>query len=368
MKITLVISCIASGGAERVLVSLAQGFLQDGHEVSLVALGKPPGGREFYEIPPQVKRWQLELLGVSRTLLAAIYNNFRRLRSLRYAIRQTVPNVVISFMDHTNILCILALWGTGLPVIVTEHFDPTARSCGKAWQWLRRLTYIYATRLVTPSPGAMEYFSWLSAAKKMVIYNPLGVLPQDTEYPIPEGVDATKNWLVAMGRLTYAKGFDLLLQAFHKIAPHHPDWQLIILGTGELLSELENLREHLGLEKSVVFLGFVQNPFPLLKQAKLFVMSSRFEAFPNALVEAMACGLPAISFNCRSGPNEIIRDGIDGILVAPENVEALAQALDRLMSDKEERKRLASRATQVKERFGLEKIIGIWEKLLTNFS
>ena len=239
-------------------------------------------------------------------------------------------------------------------------------SLGSLWKKLRRITYLQAARVVSASKGVDDYFDWLPKNKRAVIHNPLAAVEDDqSPLNIPLGANPKKKWVIAMGRLTYQKGFDLLLSAFQKIADRYPDWQLLILGEGELRLELENLKVNLGLTDQVLFLGVISNPFLLLKHSKLFVLSSRFEGFGNVLIEAMSCGLPVISTDCPSGPREIIRDGIDGILVPNEDVLALAAAMARLMSNERERERLAAHAPEGTERFFLEKIVGMWEALIS---
>jgi len=168
-----------------------------------------------------------------------------------------------------------------------------------------------------------------------------------------------------MGRLVPLKGFDRLLSAFKLAADKIPGWRLVIIGEGELRPELEQIIARCGLTESVQLTGLIQDPFAVMRQSRFFVMSSLSEGFPYALLEAMACGLPAIAMDCPSGPREIIRDGVDGIIVPDGDVDALATAMQRLMTDEPERQRLAAHALEVREEFNADKIIQLWQELCT---
>jgi GalNAc-alpha-(1->4)-GalNAc-alpha-(1->3)-diNAcBac-PP-undecaprenol alpha-1,4-N-acetyl-D-galactosaminyltransferase len=363
MRITLIIPELSSGGAERVLVLLAQGFLQRNHSVSVLTMSNDD--TDFYSLPTGVKRIALNLRYKSTTPLHALWNTIVRLIRLRQAIQSTQPDVVISFMPQMSILTMLALFRTNYAVIATQHSSARMFPCGQPWELLRHVTYPRLQKLVSVSQDVDDEFNWLPNGKRAVIYNPfLPIKQTQVQSDRLNNVDPNKKWIVAMGRLIHAKGFDLLLAAFQKIADRYPDWQLLILGEGELKLELENLRDRLHLSDRVVFTGAISNPFPLLQCAKLFVLPSRTEGFPMALGEALACGLPVISTNCSSGIQELMRDGIDGIIVPKQDVGALAAAMDRLISDEAERNRLAIRAPEVVERFSLDKILDLWETLI----
>jgi glycosyltransferase involved in cell wall biosynthesis len=167
-----------------------------------------------------------------------------------------------------------------------------------------------------------------------------------------------------MGKFYHQKGFDLLLRAFERLKDQYPNWTLTIIGDGPLRMSIESLRDELGLVGRVRLPGVARNSHQVLRQADIFVMSSRWEGWSMVVMEALSCGLPVIATDCRCGPREMIQDRVNGVLVPPENVKALATAMSRLMSDEAERQRLALRAVEVTKRFSLEKVMGMWEDLL----
>jgi glycosyltransferase involved in cell wall biosynthesis len=361
MRVVLVISHLLCGGAQRVMTILANAWATKGWEVTLLTLGssvEPP----FYELHPAVKYRPLGLTGRSPTPIHATLSNLKRLRILRQAIKQSDAHVVISFMDKPNVLTVVATLGLALPVIISERTDPVHHPLGTAWEALRRWIYPYCSRLVVQSPSALSYFSANVRRRGKVIPNPV-VLPGGNGTRRHNGCTGTKK-VIAMGRLRKEKGFDLLLGAFARVAPKHPSWSLVIWGEGPFRSHLERIRDERGLEKRVLLPGLTRQPFQSMQEADVFVLSSRREGFPNVLCEAMACGLPVISFDCASGPREIITDGFDGVLVPADNEEALATAMDRLLADSAERARLAAHARGVVERFALPRVIAMWEALI----
>jgi glycosyltransferase involved in cell wall biosynthesis len=158
------------------------------------------------------------------------------------------------------------------------------------------------------------------------------------------------------------------MEAFAKIAPRHPQWSLEIFGEGPERKSLETLIRNRGLTGRVTLRGLVSDIHSHLVAADLYVMSSRYEGFPLALLEAMACGCPVISTDCPSGPKEIIRVGHDGWLVPREDVDALADGMSRLMDSEVERRRLGANATAICERFSIAKILAMWDDLFARVS
>jgi len=359
-RVTLVLNTMAEGGAARAASNLTTAWAGAGRTVTILTTD---AGRDplLFPLHPEVSYRPLALTGSSRHPLEAVLRNAWRLLRLRRAILDSRPDLLVSFIDCNNVMCLLATRGLRrLPVIISERTDPHGRPLGAAWERLRRWTYPWADGLVVQSGHAQSFFSKEVRAKTMVIPNPV-VLPQAVPGANPAPQTGARPSLITLGRLDRVKGHDMLIEAFASIAQDFPDWDLRIFGEGPQRKTLAALIRSHGLEQRVLLPGYSSDVTERLRESELFVLSSRVEGFPNALAEAMAAGLPVISFNCRSGPSELIRHGVDGILVPPDDVPALASAMARLMADPEERSRLAARAPEVLERFSVKRILDLWE-------
>jgi GalNAc-alpha-(1->4)-GalNAc-alpha-(1->3)-diNAcBac-PP-undecaprenol alpha-1,4-N-acetyl-D-galactosaminyltransferase len=375
VRITFVISSLGGGGAERAAAVMANYWAEKGWQITILAInsGRPPA----YDLHTDVVYHEMRALlparspGLPQDRLARLINDCSKaeravliaelglILALRHATSVTAPEMIISFLDITNIQVLLATYDADLPVIVTEHSDPFHNSIGEGRESLRRRLYPKAKYVTVLTEEAARYFSATAGDRVRVIPNPLGAPGLANEK-----ARGARPTLLAMGRLSPEKGFDLLLRAFARIAERHSRWDLEIWGEGALGPYLTELADELGLAERVRLPGFTRNPYEVMRRAELFAVSSLCEGFSNVLVEAMACGLAAVSFDCPSGPRHIIRDGVDGVLVPPRDVVALAAALDQLMGDEVERHRLAIRAAEVIDRFGVNRVMRMWEALV----
>ncbi|MDH3662633.1 MAG: glycosyltransferase family 4 protein [Alphaproteobacteria bacterium] len=357
MRITLVISALTAGGAERIMTSLANHWVEQGRGVTLITFDDAP---PYYPLDDRVDLRQLDLVTFSRPLPKALISAGRRVIALRRAIKQSKPDIVISFLGKINALTVLATRGMSMPVVVSERNNPDRQVFRPAWHWTRRRLYGLAERVVTPSQGVLDWFPEKIRARGKVIPNPVD-LPKEIEPRVPGSPG-----LIAVGRLDDQKGFDLLLRAYSQIADQFPDWTLTIRGDGKLRGDIERLRDQLGLHDKVHMPGITERPGAWVDEGEIFVLSSRYESFGNVLTEAMVAGLPIVSFDCPFGPGEIIADGVDGILVPPEDPQALAEAMAEVMRNAELRQRLGEAAQKNVRRFARSRIMRLWDELVAD--
>ena len=365
MRLLFFIHSLSGGGAERVTVNLANHWAAKGWQITIVTLA--PLSLDFYKLDPAVERIALELAGESRNVLAGLWKNLQRVRALRQVLRQVQPDIALALMSTANVILALATRGlANVCAIGAERIHPPQLPLGAQWEALRRSTYGQLAAVVALTQESAEWLRMHTRAQRVPIIPNMALWPLAVQAPrlIPETVRVADRYiLLAVGRLDKEKGFDWLLEAFTALARKYYDWTLVILGEGPERRALETQVQAARLDGRVFLPGRAGNVGEWYERADLYVMSSRFEGFPNTLAEAMAHGLPAVSFDCDTGPRDIIRPEVDGLLVPPGNVDALTAALDRLMGDAALRAQFAARAVEVRERFSMERIAGMWEEL-----
>ncbi len=361
-RVLLFIHSLHGGGAERVAADLSAHWAAEGSEVMVVTQEGAEG--DVYALHPKVRREVMNTAGEGGGL-RGILSNVQRVRALRRVVKAFRPDIVLGMMTTASVLSVLACTGLGCRVIATEHTHPPSQTLSGFWQRLRRLTYPRAARVVALTRGTAD---WL---ERHVPGSRLAVIPNPVHFPLPRAepilpppAAPERKRLLAVGRLHADKGFDLLVQAFARLAPSHPDWDLVILGEGGERAALEAQVRDAGLESRVSMPGRAGNVGDWYDSVHLYVLTSRFEGLSNTLLESMASGLAAVSFDCDTGPREIVREGVDGVLVRPNgDVPALCKALDAVMIDDNGRTRMAQAATEVRDRFSAARVLRKWQEL-----
>ncbi len=370
MRVTIVVPSLSVGGAERTAVVLSEFLNNFGHSVACVAIRSARGN--FYSVPHGVEYQSLgEPVVNARGIGRAIIGNLKRLCKLRKKIRSTCPDVVVSLVARTNIRVILACLGAGLPVIVAERND-IKQDIGRFWRLIRPVVYRFSSAIVVQTARNAAGFRQAVGSSVPFFVIPNAVqLPRTQPGSLRGGADKPAWWpqsrvILAVGKLEKQKGFDMLLRAFSACGDAVSDYSLVIVGEGTQRRYLSDLGTELGVSERVVMPGVVNDPFPLYQLSDMFVLASRFEGFPNVLLEAMASGCPCISYDCPSGPAEIITHGQNGILVPPEDESGLSTAISRLAADPKLRTALGTKGQETTARFAPEIIMPMWEHVLSS--
>lgn len=359
MHIAFVVAGLGAGGVEKVIGLIAHAWVTKGRTVTIIAFDAEDAPI-FHRLDSGIRLVRLGIAAGGGGL-AGLLAVTKRCRVLRRELDKLKPDVTLSFLTKINVLTLLASLGSRRRVVISERNNPRLQQANRLWTFVLARLCWRANAIVMQTVASLECLGRAARARARVIPNPIVINPATQPRKRPPV-------FAAVGRLAWQKGFDLLIAAFAMIADDHADWTLVIWGEGECRAELEQQIAAAGLEGRIKMPGNSRSPEDWVGQADAFVMSSRFEGFGNALGEAMAAGLPAISFDCAYGPGEIIRQEHDGLLVPNGDVPALALAMSRLMADPALRSRLGSAARAVGERFHPERIVEGWEGVVQDLA
>jgi GalNAc-alpha-(1->4)-GalNAc-alpha-(1->3)-diNAcBac-PP-undecaprenol alpha-1,4-N-acetyl-D-galactosaminyltransferase len=360
MRILLLVSSLGAGGAERVAVTLCTAWAARGDEVTLMPTFSGRG-ECFYDLPSEIHLIYLADLVEERK--RSLLRQLLRLLALRKYFSESQPDIIVSFLTNVNIAAIVASVGLNIPVVVSERTDPFIFPVSLLHKLARRLTYPYADALVVQTQAVAskcKVNKW-RLRHLCVIPNPVPQSIVETQHLVSKDVNKR---LLAIGRFDEGKQFGMLIRIFASLVDQHPDWSLRIIGDGPMRSALQQQLIDLGLSRRVELPGRTDDIGKEFANADVFVMTSKFEGFPNVLLEALAVGLPCVAFDCPSGPREISMDGQVALLVRLNDEKAMTQALDRLMNESDFRGSLGNHArNSVIERFSLGKILMQWDLL-----
>lgn len=320
-KVLFYINTLGKGGAERVIKNLSEQFALNGFASILVTSFLC---KQEYQVNSNVKRIAL----YDKRLKGFIFRNIRLISKLKKTIKNENPDVVISFMGESNFRSILATRKTKTKCIVSVRNDPEKEYRSFFSRLLAKKLYKKTDGIVFQTEDAMKWFSKPIQLKSKVILNQVDSLFFDTFY------DGERKDIVSVGRLVEQKNHELLIKAFSLISNETKD-NLIIYGDGPLRQKLSLLIKDLQLEGRVMLPGTINNVSETIKSAKLFVLSSYYEGMPNALMEALALGLPCVSTDCPcGGPKQIIVNNFNGLLVQNNNSNSLAEAMIKILKNK----------------------------------
>lgn len=340
------------GGAERVIVQLANYFVAQNIKTTIITMDIYD---VFFEVDKRVTIHKIAQENKSSKLRDKIY----RYGLLRKKIQEIRPTIVLSLPEDVGIYVILALLGTKIPVIVSERNNPWVMPDVKITRFLRRIAYPFAKGIVFQTEMAKSFFSTGIQKKGIVINNPV-----DLER-IPEKYEGERRKvIVSVGRLASQKNFRLLINAFNEFSENFDDYSLVIYGEGDLRSELEQQIAILGLENKVSLPGATTDVLDRIKDCAMFILSSNYEGMPNVLIEAMCMGMPVISTDCPSGgPRELIKDNFNGCLVPVGNKDKILNAMGKL-TDNNFSKKISNNAYKLRAVLSDKKVFEKWESFL----
>ncbi len=377
---------LGDGGSQRVITTLANYWNRSGRRICVITLFRDkavyaldegvalinvqqgyshklnPSSASIFQKVKGVLWGGLRLMGLD-ALFGKYYHYYNLIIYLRKTLTLYKSDVVLSFIGSTNLMTILACRGLGRKVVISERNDPGRQRLEQPWDWLRSVLYKRADIVTANTRHALETMRQYVQAEKLVfVPNPL--LSKKSKNDLRTISEIDGPFILTVGRHHPQKAQDVLLQAFQLLPKTMAHWQLVLMGQGELTSQLQALSRELGIAERVLWPGQVENPFSYYRSASIFALPSRHEGMSNALLEAMHCGLPAIVSDACPGSLELVKNNINGLVIPVDNPQALANAIVRLAEDKNLRNSLGAAAKANTADYKLTTVLKKWETVL----
>lgn len=379
-SIAFYIGGLCIGGAERVICNLAEYFYGEGYRVTMVTKVRD---EKEYELNPGIKRIIADITPEEETA-SRIRNLFARIAKLKRIWKEVKPDVIVSFIRKNNLMAIASAAPLGIPVIVSVRSAPERELKGFGFKTISFLLFRRAAGVVLQTREAYDFFPGYIRAKAVVLPNSINpdFLKASEELTLATTINHDKKMtvydripssvkekrIITVGRIDDNKNQRLLVEAYVKIADHYPDWSLELIGDGSGRQALEEYVSTLPCKDRISFTGAVDDVAKRMSEASIFVLPSKIEGMPNALIEAMVMGMACISTDCPcGGPRDLIAtDESNGILVPVDNVDAMAMALKRLIINDTLRESMGDNARKIITTLHPDTVNKQWKNYIEN--
>lgn len=356
MRITFIIYHLSSGGAERIMASLIS-YFYNYYEVELIVYSKEDF---FFQIPETIRVHK-----IVSTKQNSFFSFVNRLGKTYSILKNRKPDVVISFLTETNITATICSSILRIPIIVSERTNPLKHKLSKTVLLLRKIAYRFCSCLVVQTNDSKQYFEKFVKSSKIVIIPNFVDLKKFDQF---NRLCTPRKQILSVGRLSYEKGHDLLIKAFASSKSKQQGWKLVIVGDGPLFQNYVRLIEQLDSKEEIQLVGKKKNVLEYLFSSAFFVLPSRYEGFPNALLEATAAGLPCIAFNCGMGIIDVVENGFNGLLANAEDYESLRECIDSLSDNIELQDQFKKNSSIRVQDFEINRVMSKWKSLIKNVS
>lgn len=358
-SIAFVLPNLNAGGAQRVVSTLANLLIKEFH-VSVITSYRSDS---FYYLHPEVNlEFCVNTYNSDPNIYQSLINHFALVKNLIKILKFNNTDIIIGFLPIANIHAIIASKFLRIPNIISERANPEYSTLNSFWTFIRKRAYPLSNCLIVQTQSNKKYFRSFIKSEIQVIKNPINL-----DFLIKRDLRVKKeNIVLNVGRLAEPKNQDLLIRAFSNI--NHSGWKLILVGDGVNYNQYKNLVNTLEMQKHIILAGNSTDVSTYYNKAKIFAFTSKYEGFPNVILEAMSYGLACISTDCPHGPSEIIENYKNGLLIPVANQNALEIGLTKLMEKKDLRLELSKNALESTQAYHPSSIALEWIVLINKLT